>query len=229
MTRHISRMSEEQREADRAQKLQQRLLRREELDLTVTRDFLRGKISFSAISKGTSQGARVDRAYPRLDKMLVAWTLILANPTPFDFKVVEDGLIGNLSSALYIIYPDDPYINDTSLNNGLHVRHMTRAVKATPSVALVALVYDHIGRANGGIAEYFKSRDLEPPTEFDMEVMEAVCTPDALPARQEDATPKGHGSKAGANPHIEAVAQRALQELRELYSPLVLARLKRLL
>lgn len=226
MTRHISRMSPAERAADKAAKLEQRLQRREELNLEIARDFLRGKLNFGDISKGGFMHGK--RAYPRLDKMLVAWTLILAHPQTFNFRLTADGLVGNLSHALYDIYPDDSYINDTSLNNGLHVK-CGGYVKATPSVALVALVYEHIGSADGGIAKYFKSRDLEPPTEFDMEVMEAVCTPDALPARQEEATPKGHGSKTGSNPHIEAVAQRALQELRELYSPLVLAQLKRLL
>jgi hypothetical protein len=219
-------MTPEQRAADQAAKLEQRLLRREELNLELTRDFLRGKLGFGRISKGGFMHGK--RAYPRLDKMLVAWTLILALPQAFNFRLTADGLVGNLSHALGDIYPEDAYINDTSLNNGLHVK-CGGYIKATPSVALVTLVHEHIGNADGGIAKYFKSRDLEPPADFDIEVMEAVYPSFGLAEQQEDAKHKGHGSKAGVNPYIEAVAQRALQELKEMYGPKVLAALKHLL
>lgn len=241
MSRNTSRMSAEERAADQAAKLEQRLQHRDALDLHTLEDFLRGKISFNAISKGANRGGtRIDRAYPRLDKMLVAWVLILANPSAFSFRLTKNGLVGALSNALYAIYPDDSYINDTSLNNGLHVKH-ERTVKATPSIALVALVHEHIGNPDGGIAKYFREREQEPPTELDIEIIRAVCpniqnredipAPTVINKAKKTAAPSGRVSKAEAavDQHVQAVAQRALQELQELYGPKVLAALKHLL
>lgn len=235
MSWNISRMTTEQRAADQAAKLEQRLQHRDALSLHTLEDFLRGKISFKMMSAKSTRG----RAFQRLDKMLVAWVLILANPSAFGFRLTENGLVGNLSNALYAIYPDDSYINDTSLKNGLHVRH-ERAVKATPSIAMVSLVHEHIGNPHGGIARYFLEHEQQPPTELDIEVVRAVCpniqnredipAPPAINKAKKTAAP-GRVSKAevGVNPHVQAVAQRALDELKELYGPKVLTALKHLL
>lgn len=244
MSRTISRMTAEQRAADKAEKLVVRLARREELKLNVLRDFLRGKISFNAISKSSSykgRGMRVDRAYPRLEKMLVAWTLIMANPTVFHFRVTDEGLVGDLSKALGIIYPNDSYISDTSLNNGLHVMSNGRGVKATPSIEIVALVHEHIGNIDGGIAQYLHEHGQKPPTELDVEVIRAVCPTietlkDIPPASTVDkpqktvtAAERTRAAKPPVDPHVDTIAKRAHEELKELYGPKVLARLKHLL
>lgn len=234
MSGYTPRMTPKERAADKAAKLEERLERREQLKLNVVEDFLRGKLSFKRISSLDAKGpTRISRAFPRLDKMLVAWTLILARPLEFGFRLTDNGLVGQLSRALDIIYPDDSYILDESLKYGLHIKH-NLGVRATPSIALVALVQEHINTPVGGIAQYFQYREQEPPTELDIEVIRAVCSLDDVASRAQDtraqlAAVTVRPPASQADPRVEALAQRALEELQELYGPRVLAVLKRML
>ncbi|MGF7228971.1 MAG: hypothetical protein ACQR33_03190 [Candidatus Saccharibacteria bacterium] len=223
-----SKLTPAQREASVAARRQLRQVRCETLKLDVVEGFLRGEISFDQLSvSGYGKGRR---RYPKRDKVLVAWVLIMARPQDFGFELANGALEGSLYRALCGIYPEEHLLDIESLENGLHVKSH-RNVKATPPKALITLVRKHISNTQGGIAKYFESQGQEPPTELDTKVIQAVLPPKETtqtPSAQcvTSATPEEHTASPS---RAEAVAQRVLEELQELYGPKVLAELKRIL
>lgn len=162
------------------------------LNLGVVRQFLTGGTSFEEIARlqrfGT-HGTSIRRAHEPIDKVLVAWALVLAKPEHFGFEYHNDELIGDLDDALLRMYRGDNCLVSFSYDARLHTTtrnaHGKRTRKLTLPQEFIDLVREHIDNPEGGIAQYFEEETTTAPAK--------TVAPEVVTTVKEVIVPSGEG------------------------------------